>query len=88
MKTLQEIKDEVAQSLRIDKNTYRNCEHFLNFYSNRHPEFFETYLWNEVAKRYAEEAINDAVERFSLVGMNESELQDRDYILNVINELK
>ena len=50
MKTLEEIKNEVAIEQSFEDNYFNTWDKFQNYYASRHPELFEQYF-DEIAKR-------------------------------------
>ena len=85
MKTLQEIKDDVAE-----KAGYKNWDFFLYTFSGANLAIVIK-LNNEVAKRYAEEAIKVAAENATVEDPEFCEgypMVDKSSILDLVNELK
>ena len=64
MKTLEEIKNEVAIEQSFEDNYFNTWDKFQNYYASRHPEWFEQYF-DEIAKRYAKEVAIASLEKAS-----------------------
>ena len=64
MKTLEEIKNEIAIEQSFEDNYFNTWDKFQNYYASRHPEWFEQYF-DEIAKRYAKEVAIASLEKAS-----------------------
>ena len=64
MKTLEEIKNEVAIEQSFEDNYFNTWDKFQNYYASRHHEWFEQYF-DEIAKRYAKEVAIASLEKAS-----------------------